>query len=530
MNSVTRFLCVAVAGLVCVGASGDELVFVGSHGTREVVDRKHPGRFGTPPPPVNVLKSGNVSWNIYYEDVVSDSNYGFDDPSQGATRRACAEAVLAYIDAVLNETTGATLDMYFESVNWGGFLADSGTFWSGSVGYDNGFAFEHITTGIDPDPDIVDIYCLISFAYTWNSDHTVAPDATQIDLFSVLLHEMTHGLGILSTSRADGTSLVSDSNPGIYSEWDRLLQFGVGTHCWNSATTALEVPVSAFTSNDIYFGGAAATAAFGSRPPVYAPSTFAFGSSLSHFRTGMVNSVMEHSISAGESKREYLPVDLGALEDIGYANAAALPPPIADFQASAISGSVPLTVTFTDTSANLPSSWAWDLDNDGVTDSTEKNPTHAYTALGTYTVRLTVSNSAGSDEAIKADFITVTTISIVPGAWVEEGTRTALTAGAANALAYQWYKDLVAIDGATGPTYAIDAAVIADSGRYHCHIITVGNANTDTDAIELVVFPIGTLPAMRWSSVVALAALLVALGAVLTQDTESESGSPMPET
>jgi PKD repeat protein len=41
--------------------------------------------------------------------------------------------------------------------------------------------------------------------------------------------------------------------------------------------------------------------------------------------------------------------------------------------------------------------YAWDFDGDGMTDSTERNPTHVYPAAGTYTVSLTVSDGYASD-------------------------------------------------------------------------------------------------------------------------------------
>ncbi|MBW2561778.1 MAG: PKD domain-containing protein, partial [Deltaproteobacteria bacterium] len=84
------------------------------------------------------------------------------------------------------------------------------------------------------------------------------------------------------------------------------------------------------------------------------------------------------------------------------------PPPVADFTASPTSGTAPLTVQFTDTSTNTPTSWAWDVDNDGVVDYTTQNPQHTYSSSGTYTVKLTATNAGGSDTEIKTDYITVT--------------------------------------------------------------------------------------------------------------------------
>jgi uncharacterized delta-60 repeat protein len=82
-------------------------------------------------------------------------------------------------------------------------------------------------------------------------------------------------------------------------------------------------------------------------------------------------------------------------------------PPVADFTATPTSGAVPLTVQFTDTSTGVITSWAWDFDNDGMTDSTEQNPDYTYTNPGAYTVKLTVTGPAGSDQEVKANYITV---------------------------------------------------------------------------------------------------------------------------
>ena len=70
--------------------------------------------------------------------------------------------------------------------------------------------------------------------------------------------------------------------------------------------------------------------------------------------------------------------------------------PTASFTASPTSGDAPLTVTFTDTSADEPTSWAWDF-GDGST-STTRSPTHTFDEPGTYRVVLTVTNSAGTDD------------------------------------------------------------------------------------------------------------------------------------
>ena len=78
--------------------------------------------------------------------------------------------------------------------------------------------------------------------------------------------------------------------------------------------------------------------------------------------------------------------------------------PVADFSATPVTGNSPLTVTFTDQSTNNPAEWLWDF-GDGNT-STDQNPSHQYYYAGYYTVKLTATNGDGSDDEIKADFIT----------------------------------------------------------------------------------------------------------------------------
>ncbi|MEZ5359993.1 MAG: PKD domain-containing protein [Candidatus Zixiibacteriota bacterium] len=80
-------------------------------------------------------------------------------------------------------------------------------------------------------------------------------------------------------------------------------------------------------------------------------------------------------------------------------------PPVADFTANVTSGYAPLAVTFTDQSLYNPTSWSWTFGDGGT--STAQNPSHTYTAAGTYTVTLTATNAFGSDLETKTGYITV---------------------------------------------------------------------------------------------------------------------------
>ena len=70
-------------------------------------------------------------------------------------------------------------------------------------------------------------------------------------------------------------------------------------------------------------------------------------------------------------------------------------PPVTSFTSDVTQGSVPLTVQFTDTSTNSPTSWGWSF-GDGNT-STLQNPSYTYMSAGTYAVALTATNPDGSN-------------------------------------------------------------------------------------------------------------------------------------
>jgi PKD repeat protein len=79
--------------------------------------------------------------------------------------------------------------------------------------------------------------------------------------------------------------------------------------------------------------------------------------------------------------------------------------PVAAFSALPTSGKLPLNVKFTDTSTGTPTKWKWTF-GDGAT-SSKQNPVHKYSKAGSYTVKLTVTNAAGSNTKTISSYITV---------------------------------------------------------------------------------------------------------------------------
>ncbi|MCU0513924.1 MAG: PKD domain-containing protein, partial [Anaerolineae bacterium] len=72
--------------------------------------------------------------------------------------------------------------------------------------------------------------------------------------------------------------------------------------------------------------------------------------------------------------------------------------PVASFTVDVSSGTAPLAVAFTNTSTGTIDSLAWDFNGDGTADATAGNTqSFTYSAEGTYTVSLTVTNAGGSN-------------------------------------------------------------------------------------------------------------------------------------
>jgi len=83
----------------------------------------------------------------------------------------------------------------------------------------------------------------------------------------------------------------------------------------------------------------------------------------------------------------------------------------AEFIVSPLEGVAGFTgFTFTDviTGGKIPYTYEWDLNNDGVIDSTAASPTHIYTSVGTYAVSLIVTDSLTNiSTMLKVDYITI---------------------------------------------------------------------------------------------------------------------------
>jgi PKD repeat protein len=100
----------------------------------------------------------------------------------------------------------------------------------------------------------------------------------------------------------------------------------------------------------------------------------------------------------------------------------------ARFNASPISGTIPLEVRFTDQSTGDVTDWAWDFENDGTVDSTQQNPSHVYDTVGQYSVSLKVTGPSGSDIETKTNYVSAQepghTVEWLPDGVIDAGEYT----------------------------------------------------------------------------------------------------------
>lgn len=109
------------------------------------------------------------------------------------------------------------------------------------------------------------------------------------------------------------------------------------------------------------------------------------------------------------SQNQELQTWLSSIIELNVSGLEECPRISANFTVNIPVGIVPVTVQFTDTSESINTtinSWQWDLNNDGITDSTDQNPTFTYTDPGLFSVSLTISDGTLFNSTTKNDFIT----------------------------------------------------------------------------------------------------------------------------
>ena len=91
-----------------------------------------------------------------------------------------------------------------------------------------------------------------------------------------------------------------------------------------------------------------------------------------------------------------------------YVDAVAAP--VADFTGTPLSGSIPLTVAFTNASTGSISSYAWTFGDGGT--SAAASPSHTYNNAGTYTVAMTATGTGGTNTKTRTAYVATTAATV----------------------------------------------------------------------------------------------------------------------
>ena len=178
--------------------------------------------------------------------------------------------------------------------------------------------------------------------FTWNTNLTLNATSSQYDLYSVVLHEITHALGFNSLLNKDGNS-VFGLGFKYYTRYDRFLKNNASSqflltntgacstmydYSFNASmpATVLQPNISSCVTNQTTCSSALKFVGTNTIP-IYTPNCFEQGSSYSHFEDMCIPApntgndayfAMSNAQGTGITKRFLKPEERAALIDIGY--------------------------------------------------------------------------------------------------------------------------------------------------------------------------------------------------------------------
>lgn len=162
-------------------------------------------------------------------------------------------------------------------------------------------------------------------------------------------------------------------------------------------------------------------------------------------------------------------------------------PPVASFTASATTICVGQSVTFTDTSTNLPGAWIWTLPGGTPNSATVQNPTVVYNTAGTYNVTLQAFNYNGNNTVTQTNYINViavpTITSTTPASRCDAGTLTLQATASAGTL--NWY-DAPSGGNLLGTGASFTTPSISATATYYVQTVVGGCVSARTAVIATV--------------------------------------------
>ncbi|MBI3260148.1 MAG: hypothetical protein HYZ54_11840 [Ignavibacteriae bacterium] len=275
-------------------------------------------------------------FRITFSRETNDPAGGYFHPQLGEARRNVLLAVLTDISALIkrphrNSDTVEILALC--SNKHDGTAAQATAIYAddpaGQSGILDGAVWSTLNSGTDafkylPNRPAYHGIIEINVGNTLNLDYN-SVSFTGIDLYTVLLHECLHTLGVASFIQADGSSL---RRGGYYTRFDTFVQTADNKpliiHDDQCYTTHYNTIIDPLILHKPCTSGMPALVFAGrssNRLPIYTPKVFSLGTSICHIDTDCddVHSVMTYSIQNGITRRAPTVTDVRMLEDLGYA-------------------------------------------------------------------------------------------------------------------------------------------------------------------------------------------------------------------
>lgn len=281
-----------------------------------------------------------------YEDSSSEGFYdqtSYNGSTLGAARRNAFEYALnIWGNALAPSYAGQTITIDAEFNPLGGdassaTLAQAGTETFRAVNGSTPLIFtdalaNHVQ-GVDIDPGESEGFAtfnsdiggsaLPTQSWYYGTDNNAG--ANEIDFVSTALHEIGHVLGFAGLMQSDGSYFdFSSTSLELYNQYDYyVIRTSDGAVLRNLSEAER---ATAITNDDISWGGAAGIAANGGvAPKLYAPSSWASGSSYSHLDESTFQyELMSPSYTVG-TQHEISALTMGMMVDMGWDSA--LPEP-----------------------------------------------------------------------------------------------------------------------------------------------------------------------------------------------------------
>ena len=266
-------------------------------------------------------------------------------------------------------------------------------------------------SGRDLDPNQSEILLKLNSSVFWHFDLDSPPSRQSYDLFTVVLHEIAHGLGLFSNvefDRISSTGSVPQPTP-----FDALVQLPNGKALYEfcSRTSTLGTVLT----GDLFWSGNEGREANNAKPPkLYTPAIYSQGSSLVHLDESVFeqDALLTPRLEAGEFIQTVGPIVLGMIEDLKSANldAHTSKKPNPPINVQALTGDKYALITFESgdcTTTSRASKYKISVSPGGITRDFRSSPAR-FDGLknGTsYTFSIVAENRNGSSERVNTNVI-----------------------------------------------------------------------------------------------------------------------------